>query len=196
MLMLVEGVGPKKRRISVAAMVRVTDPYQVLRDSSGRSGKGLKELAVVLENLSKSDDLTPDRAAVNQVYVLPCRRFSKTTMMTIPMDSRPRSFAYDCRKLPRPNGISGGLGAGSAGWRVRSGWSRLDRTTKQVVLSTIHSIKAWSGNACFCCGSWTGSFRRCFSFNTDEGIWKSGGALCRGHAGEALSVSDLSDQCL
>ena len=53
-LMLVEGVGPKKAHDLVAAMVRVNDPYQVLRDSSGRSGKGLKELALVLDNLSKS----------------------------------------------------------------------------------------------------------------------------------------------
>ena len=43
--MLVEGVGPKKAQDLVAAIVRADSRIEVLRGSSGRSGKGLKELA-------------------------------------------------------------------------------------------------------------------------------------------------------
>ena len=56
-LMLVEGVGPKKAQDLLAAIVKADNPYRVLREVSGKSGKGLKDLALTLESLSGSDDL-------------------------------------------------------------------------------------------------------------------------------------------
>ena len=45
MLMLVEGVGPKKAHDLLAAVVKSDKPCDVLRTVNGRSGQGLKNLA-------------------------------------------------------------------------------------------------------------------------------------------------------
>src|SRR5215467_3889324 len=55
-LMLVEGVGPKKAQDLLAAIVKSEKPYDVLRAVSGRSAQGLKNLAHTLESLSGADD--------------------------------------------------------------------------------------------------------------------------------------------
>ena len=58
-LMLIEGVGPKRAQDLLAAIVKADNPYRVLREVSGKSGKGLKDLALTLESLSGSDEMRP-----------------------------------------------------------------------------------------------------------------------------------------
>ena len=70
-LMLVEGVGPEEGAGPVAAMMRVTNPYQALGGSGGRSGKGLSALADVLENLAVSDDLSPTEQVIGYEHHSP-----------------------------------------------------------------------------------------------------------------------------
>ncbi|HMU30964.1 MAG TPA: ATP-dependent helicase [Nitrospira sp.] len=165
-LMLVEGVGPKKAQDLVAAMVRVTDPYQVLRDSSGRSGKGLKELAVVLENLSKSDDLSPTEQ-VNRVYeyYLPIlkdhhddypKRIRDLDHLHTIAESYPglTEFLADLALAP-PDGSAVGVEAAGS-------------DDEQVVLSTIHSAKGLEWQCVFLLWVVDGKFPSVFSFNTDE----------------------------
>jgi len=165
-LMLVEGVGPKKAHDLVAAMVRVNDPYQVLRDSSGRSGKGLKELALVLDNLSKSDDLSPTEQ-VNRVYeyYLPIlkdhhddypKRIRDLDHLHTIAESYPSltEFLADLALAP-PDGSA--VGVEPAG-----------RDDEQVVLSTIHSAKGLEWQCVFLLWVVDGKFPSVFSFNTDE----------------------------
>ena len=165
-LMLVEGVGPKKAQDLVASMVRVNDPYQVLRDSSGRSGKGLKELGVVLENLAKSDDLSPTEQ-VNRVYeyYLPIlkdhhddypKRIRDLDHLHTIAESYPglTEFLADLALAP-PDGSAVGV--------EPSG-----RDDEQVVLSTIHSAKGLEWQCVFMLWVVDGKFPSVFSFNTDE----------------------------
>lgn len=165
-LMLVEGVGPKKAQDLVAAMVRVNDPYQVLRDSSGRSGKGLKELGVVLDNLSKSDDLSPTEQ-VNRIYeyYLPIlkdhhddypKRIRDLDHLHTIAESYPglTEFLADLALAP-PDGSAVGV--------EPSG-----REDEQVVLSTIHSAKGLEWQCVFLLWVVDGKFPSVFSFNTDE----------------------------
>src|SRR6185503_10228699 len=55
-LLLVEGVGPKKAQDLLTTLVKAEKPYDVLRGASGRSGQGLKNLAYTLESLSNAED--------------------------------------------------------------------------------------------------------------------------------------------
>ena len=166
-LMLVEGVGPKKAQDLVAAMVRVNDPYQVLRDSSGRSGKELKELALVLDNLSKSDDLSPTEQ-VNRVYeyYLPIlkdhhddypKRIRDLDHLHTIAESYPglTEFLADLALAP-PDGSA--VGVEPAWARRRAGGAVDDSFGEGAGVAVCVS----------CCGSWMGKFPSVFSFNTDE----------------------------
>lgn len=66
-LMLVEGVGPKKAQDVLAAIVKAEQPFDVLRGVSGRSGQGLKALANTLESLARLEDPKPAEQ-VNHIY--------------------------------------------------------------------------------------------------------------------------------
>src|SRR5688572_22622436 len=66
-LMLVEGVGPKKAKDVMAALVKSPNPYQALSVMTGRSGKGLKDLSLTLESLAGAGDLRPAEQ-VNHIY--------------------------------------------------------------------------------------------------------------------------------
>lgn len=165
-LMLVEGVGPKKAHDLVASMVRTADPYQVLRDSTGRSGKGLKDLALVLESLAKNDDLSPTEQ-VNRIYeyYLPIlkdhhddypKRIRDLDHLHTIAESYPglTEFLADLALAP-PDGSAVGV-------------EPTGRDDEQVVLSTIHSAKGLEWQCVFLLWVVDGKFPSVFSFNTDE----------------------------
>ena len=66
-LMLVEGVGPKKAQDVMAAFVKSENPYHALREMPGRSGKGLRDLSLILESLAGAGELRPAEQ-VNHIY--------------------------------------------------------------------------------------------------------------------------------
>lgn len=165
-LMLVEGVGPKKAQDLVSAMVRMTNPYQVLRSSSGRSGKGLSALADVLENLTVSDDLSPTEQ-VNRVYeyYLPIlkdhhddypKRIRDLDHLHTIAESYPglTEFLADLALAP-PDGSASEV-------------EPVGRDGEQVVLSTIHSAKGLEWQCVFVLWVVDGKFPSVFSFNSDE----------------------------
>jgi len=165
-LMLVEGVGAKKAQDLVAAMARTHDPYPVLRESGGRSGRGLKELALVLESLSKGDGLSPTEQ-VNRIYeyYLPILKdhhddYPKRIRDLDHLHTMAESylelteFLADLALAP-PDGSA--VGVEPAG-----------QDDEQVVLSTIHSAKGLEWQCVFLIWVVDGKFPSVFSFNTDE----------------------------
>lgn len=165
-LMLVDGVGPKKAQDLVSAMLRVPQPYQLLRGSGGRSGKGLSALADVLENLAVSDDLSPTEQ-VNRVYeyYLPIlkdhhddypKRIRDLDHLHTIAESYPglTEFLADLALAP-PDGSAGEV-------------EPAGRDDEQVVISTIHSAKGLEWQCVFVLWVVDGKFPSVFAFNTDE----------------------------
>jgi DNA helicase-2/ATP-dependent DNA helicase PcrA len=167
-LMLVEGVGPKKAHDLLAAIVKGGQPFDVLRGVSGRSGQGLKNLANTLESLSGTDDRSPSEQ-VNHIYeyYLPILKeqyddYPKRTrdldhLHTI-AEGYPgvNEFLADLALEP-PDGIASGVDAP-------------DRDDERMVLSTIHSAKGLEWQAVFVIWIVDGRFPSVYSFVDDEDL--------------------------
>ncbi len=167
-LMLVEGVGPKKAHDLLAAIVKGGQPFDVLRGVSGRSGQGLKNLANTLESLSRTDDRSPSEQ-VNHIYeyYLPILKeqyddYPKRTrdldhLHTI-AEGYPgvNEFLADLALEP-PDGSPSGVDAP-------------DRDDERMVLSTIHSAKGLEWQAVFVIWIVDGRFPSVYSFVDDEDL--------------------------
>jgi DNA helicase-2/ATP-dependent DNA helicase PcrA len=165
-LMLVEGVGPKKAQDLLASLVKAAQPYDVLRQVSGRSGKGLKDLAQTLAGLSNADGLAPAEQ-VNQIYeyYLPILKehyddYPKRTrdldhLHTI-AEGYPlvEEFLADLALEP-PDGSAVDV-------------EGPDREDERLVLSTIHSAKGLEWQCVFVIWIVDGKFPSVYSFVTDE----------------------------
>jgi DNA helicase-2/ATP-dependent DNA helicase PcrA len=165
-LMLVEGVGPKKAQDLLAALVGADRPYEVLRAATGKAGQGLKNLAQTLESLSGADDLRPAEQ-VNHVYeyYLPILKeqyddYPKRTrdldhLHTI-AEGYPgiSEFLADLALEP-PDGSAIDVEAP-------------DRDDERLVLSTIHSAKGLEWQCVFVIWVVDGKFPSVYSFITDE----------------------------
>lgn len=167
-LMLVEGVGPKKAHDLLAAIVKGGQPFDVLRGVSGRSGQGLKNLANTLESLSGADDRSPSEQ-VNHIYeyYLPILKeqyddYPKRTrdldhLHTI-AEGYPgvSEFLADLALEP-PDGSASGVDAP-------------DRDDERLVLSTIHSAKGLEWQAVFVIWIVDGRFPSVYSFVADDDL--------------------------
>ena len=167
-LMLVEGVGPKKAQDLLAAIVKADNPYRVLREVSGKSGKGLKDLALTLESLSGSEDMRPAEQ-VNHIYeyYLPILKaqyddYPKRTrdlehLHTI-AEGYPDldQFLADLALEP-PDGSATDVGSP-------------DQDDERLVLSTIHSAKGLEWQCVFVVWIVDGRFPSVYSFLTDEDL--------------------------
>ncbi|MEC4890173.1 MAG: ATP-dependent helicase [Nitrospira sp.] len=167
-LMLVEGVGPKKAHDLLAAIVKTGQPFDVLRGVSGRSGPGLKNLANTLESLSGADDRSPAEQ-VNHIYeyYLPLLKeqyddYPKRTrdldhLHTI-AEGYPAvdAFLADLALEP-PDGSAADVEAP-------------DRDDERLVLSTIHSAKGLEWQAVFVIWVVDGKFPSVYSFVADEDL--------------------------
>jgi DNA helicase-2/ATP-dependent DNA helicase PcrA len=165
-LMLVEGVGPKKAQDLLAALVKSDRPFQVLREVTGRSGQGLKNLANTLESLSGAEDRRPSEQ-VNHVYeyYLPILKeqyddYPKRTrdldhLHTI-AEGYPGvdEFLADLALEP-PDGSAVDVDAP-------------DRDDERLVLSTIHSAKGLEWQCVFVIWVVDGRFPSVYSFVADE----------------------------
>lgn len=167
-LMLVEGVGPKKAHDLLAAIVKGGQPFEVLRGVSGRSGQGLKNLANTLESLSGADDRSPSEQ-VNHIYeyYLP---ILKEQYDDYPKRTRDLDHLHTIAEgYPGVNEFLADLALeppdGSA-----SGVDAPGRDDERLVLSTIHSAKGLEWQAVFVIWIVDGRFPSVYSFVADEDL--------------------------
>ena len=165
-LMLVEGVGPKKAQDLLAALVKSDKPFQTLREVTGRSSQGLKNLANTLESLTGAEDRRPaDLVNHAYEYYLPILKeqyddYPKRTrdldhLHTI-AEGYPGvdEFLADLALEP-PDGSAVGVDAP-------------DRDDERLVLSTIHSAKGLEWQCVFVIWVVDGRFPSVYSFVADD----------------------------
>ena len=165
-LMLVEGVGPKKAQDLLAALVKSEKPFQVLREVTGRSSQGLKNLAYTLEGLSSVEDRHPAEQ-VNHVYeyYLPIlkeqyddypKRIRDLDHLHTIAEGYPGvdEFLADLALEP-PDGSAVDVDAP-------------DRDDERLVLSTIHSAKGLEWQCVFVIWVVDGRFPSIYSFIGDD----------------------------
>ena len=165
-LMLVEGVGPKKAQDLLAAIVKSGEPYPVLREVGGRCGAGLKSLSLALESLAKASDVGPAEQ-VSQIYdyyspILkeqyddyPKRTRDLDHLQTIAAGYAGVDEFLSDLALEPPDGSVTDVEAA-------------DRDDEQLVLSTIHSAKGLEWQCVFVIWVVDGKFPSLYSFVTDE----------------------------
>ena len=166
LLMLVEGVGPKKAQDLIASFVRSEQPLAALREVSGRSSRPLKDLAIMLEEAGRSQSLTPAEQ-VNEVYryYLP---ILKEHYDDYPKRMRDLEHLYTMAEryaglnefladlaLEPPDQSVAGVEAG-------------DRDDERLVLSTIHSAKGLEWQCVFMIWVVDGRFPSAYSFLSEE----------------------------
>ena len=167
-LMLVEGVGPKKAQDVMAALVKSDKPYHALCEMTGRSGKGLKDLALTLESLAGSGNLLPAEQ-VNHIYEYylpilktqyddyPKRMRDLDHLQTIAEGYQEVETFLSDLALEPPDGSVAGVEA-------------TDRDDERLVLSTIHSAKGLEWQCVFVIWIVDGRFPSVYSFSEDEGL--------------------------
>ena len=167
-LMLIEGVGPKKAQDVMAALVKSDNPYVALRAMPGRSGKGLRDLALTLESLAGAGDLRPAEQ-VNHIYeyYLPILKaqyddYPKRTrdldhLQTIAEGYQGVETFLSDLALEPPDGSATGVEAP-------------DCDDERLVLSTIHSAKGLEWQCVFVIWIVDGRFPSIYSFSEDEGL--------------------------
>ena len=165
-LMLVEGVGPKKAQDLLATLVKSDKPFQALREVTGRSSVGLKNLANTLECLSGAEDSRPAHL-VSQAYeyYLPIlkeqyddypKRIRDLDHLQTIAEGYPGvdEFLADLALEP-PDGSAVGVDAP-------------DRDDERMVLSTIHSAKGLEWQCVFVIWVVDGRFPSVYSFVADD----------------------------
>ncbi len=166
LLMLVEGVGPKKAQDLITTFVKSGQPLAVLREAGGRLSRPLKDLAVMLEEAGRSESLTPAEQ-VNEVYryYLPIlkehhddypkrmRDLEHLYAMAERYD-RLDDFLADLALEPPDESVAD----------VEAG----DRDDERLVLSTIHSAKGLEWQCVVVIWAVDGRFHSAYSFLSDE----------------------------
>jgi DNA helicase-2/ATP-dependent DNA helicase PcrA len=165
-LMLIEGVGPKKAQDVMAALVKSNNPYHALREMQGRSGKGLRDLSLALESLAGAGDLRPaEQVSHIYEYYLPILKaqyddYPKRTrdldhLQTIAEGYQGVEMFLSDLALEPPDGSVTGVEAP-------------DRDDERLVLSTIHSAKGLEWQCVFVIWIVDGRFPSVYSFIADE----------------------------
>jgi len=165
-LMLIEGVGPKKAQDVMAALVKSDNPYRALSEMPGRTGKGLKDLALTLENLAGDEELRPAHL-VSQIYEYylpifkeqyddyPKRARDLDHLQTIAERYQELEAFLSDLALEPPDGRAAGSEAP-------------DRDDERLILSTIHSAKGLEWQCVFVMWVVDGRFPSVYAFGEDE----------------------------
>ena len=169
-LLLVEGVGPKKAREMIASFLASGGsglrPVELLRETGGRSSRGLKDLARVLEEAGRAGAMTPAEQ-LNEVYgyYLP---ILKEQYDDYPKRMRDLEHLYTmAERYPRLEEFLADLALEPPDESVAD-VEAPDRDDERLVLSTIHSAKGLEWQAVFVIWAVDGRFPSAYSFTTEE----------------------------
>jgi DNA helicase-2/ATP-dependent DNA helicase PcrA len=164
-LMLVEGVGPKKAQDLLTTLAKSDKPYDTLRAVTGRSAQGLKHLADSLETLSGAEDKrTAEQVSHIYEYYLPIlkeqyddypKRIRDLDHLHTIAEGYPQvdTFLSDLALEPPDSAVD---------------VDAPDRDDERMVLSTIHSAKGLEWQCVFVIWVVDGKFPSIYSFVTDE----------------------------
>ncbi len=163
-LLLVEGVGPKKAQEIIAGLVAADRPCDLLRRVSGRAGQGLKQLAAGLDELmGRTDDATGDIVGRAYEYYLP---LLKEQYDDYPKRMRDLEQLHSmASRYPTLNEFLTDLaleppdGAGARGFA---------EDEEMLTLSTIHSAKGLEWKGVFVIWVADGRFPSLYSSTNDE----------------------------
>ena len=169
-LMMVEGVGPKRAQDLIASFMKGEQPHrpplEVLRDTTGRSARGLKDLSRALEEAGRLASLTPAEQ-VNEIYgyYLP---ILKEHYDDYPKRVRDLEHLYTmAERYSKLDAFLADLALEPPDESVKD-VEGLDRDDERVVLSTIHSAKGLEWQCVFVIWAVDGRFPSAYSFSTDD----------------------------
>ncbi len=165
LLLLVDGVGPRKAQSVIASLLKTDRPFEALKDASGRLS-GLKDLARVLGDVARPGPLSPAEQ-VNELYgyYLPILREQYDDYPKRMRDleqlyamaeryHRLEDFLVDLALEPLEESVAG--------------IEPPDRDDERLVLSTIHSAKGLEWQCVFVIWVVDGRFPSVYSFLTAE----------------------------
>jgi ATP-dependent DNA helicase UvrD/PcrA len=165
-LMLVEGVGPKKAQDLLATLVKSDRPFQTLREVTGRSSVGLKNLADTLESLSGGEELRPAHQVSHAYeYYLPIlkeqyddypKRIRDLDHLQTIAEGYPGVDEFLADLALEPPDVSA------------VGVDAPDLDDERMVLSTIHSAKGLEWQCVFVIWVVDGRFPSVYSFVADD----------------------------
>lgn len=169
-LLLVDGVGAKKAQDLIGAFLKAEQsdrrPIDVLQEVSGRSGRGLKDLARALEEAGKVGTLTPAEQ-VNEIYgyYLPVL---KEQYDDYPKRMRDLEHLYSmAERYDKLDDFLADLALEPPDSSVVD-VEATDRDDERLVLSTIHSAKGLEWQCVFVIWVVDGRFPSAYSFLTSE----------------------------
>ncbi|MDH4194443.1 MAG: ATP-dependent helicase [Nitrospirota bacterium] len=165
LLLLIEGVGPKKAKDLIALILQAHGQYEGLKHSTGRSSSGLRHLAATLDHLTE-EPLSPAMLLGEMMeYYVPLlkdqyddypkriRDLEHLTVMAERYESL-NDFLADLTLEP-PNESVVDVEAP-------------DRDDERLILSTIHSAKGLEWHSVFVIWLVDGRFPSAYSFMTPE----------------------------
>ncbi len=168
LLLLVEGVGPKKAKDLIAALLNASQPYDILKESTGRAGQGLRSLAAMLEGVTDEAPLTPPDL-INEImeYYLPIlkdqyddypKRIRDLEHLSVMAERYHdlNEFLADLTLEPPDESVTD--------------VEAPDRDDERLILSTIHSAKGLEWRCVFVIWLVDGRFPSAYSFLTPEDL--------------------------
>ena len=167
-LLLVEGVGTKKARDVIAALLKTGSSLDVLKQYTGRAGQGLRQLASVLEQVANQESLRPVEV-MNDVmdYYLPIlknqhddypKRIRDLEHLSVMAEryQQVEEFLADLTLEPPDQSVTD--------------IEATERDEERLILSTIHSAKGLEWRSVFVIWLVDGRFPSSYSFATDDDL--------------------------
>jgi DNA helicase-2/ATP-dependent DNA helicase PcrA len=164
LLLLIDGVGPKRSQAIIAALAGAAEPIEALARLAGeKSGAGLRPLAAALTSL-RAAGRPPDQLERLYNYYLPVlqQRFDDYPKRAKDLDhllsmaqryADPESFLADVALEPPDESVSEVAGT---------------HPDERVVLTTIHSAKGLEWHTVFIIWALDGRFPSLYSVTTDD----------------------------